>query len=538
MMSSGNGSGGVRRSFTSSPEGAEVQLKNYVDVGGPWESIGRTPVRGYRLPLAMYRARLTLAGHDPVEISISDDAQNAVRLWPTGTTPPGMTFVPGGRYAIGVASAVTLPDFWIDRTEVTNQDYKRFVDAGGYRNAQFWKHPFTTPDGTMTFEDAMARFRDATGRPGPAVWELGSYPEGRAEYPVSGISWFEAAAFAEFTGKSLPTIYHWHRAAGADSPHSYVLRLSNFDGKGLEPVGRRAGVGPWGTLDMAGNAKEWCLNASARTDVRYILGGAWNEPAYRFRDPDAADPWQRGQAFGIRLVKNLGPVGDAAEPVPTLHGDPQSLVPVADVQFEVLKGFYAYDRAPLAAKVEAVDDSSPNFRRETVSFAAAYGGERIPAHLYLPKNARPPYQTVLYFPNAYARQTKSSSQLDMAVFEFVVRSGRALLYPVYKGTFERGGGTPADRAERRARHARGLGQGCVPRGRLPRDTPGPRHQPACVLQHQHGRILRSDSGRARATPQAGDLCLGWSTVQLSGGDPAGQLHAAGEGAGFARERPG
>ena len=116
-------------------------------------------------------------------------------------------------------------------------------------------------------------------------------------------------------------------------------------------------------------------------------------------------------------------------------------MPVADVQFEVLKGFYAYDRAPLAAKVEAVDDSSPNFRRETVSFAAAYGGERIPAHLYLPKNARPPYQTVLYFPNAYARQTKSSSQLDMEVFEFVVRSGRALLYPVYKGTFERGGGT-------------------------------------------------------------------------------------------------
>ena len=428
------------RSFTSSPEGAEIQLKNYVDAGGPWESIGRTPVRGYRLPLAMYRARLTLAGHDPVEISISDDAQNAVRLWPTGTTPPGMTFVPGGRYAIGVASAVTLPDYWIDRTEVTNQDYKRFVDAGGYRSPQFWKHAFTTPNGTMTFEDAMARFRDATGRPGPAVWELGSYPEGRAEYPVGGISWFEAAAFAEFTGKSLPTIYHWHRAAGADSPHSYVLRLSNFDGKGFEPVGRRAGVGPWGTLDMAGNAKEWCLNASTRTDVRYILGGAWNEPAYHFRDADAADPWQRGQAFGLRLVKNLGPVGDAAEPVPTLHGDPQSVVPVADVQFEVLKGFYAYDRAPLAAKVEAVDDSSPSFRRETVSFAAAYGGERIPAHLYLPKNARPPYQTVLYFPNAYARQTKSSSQLDMEVFEFVVRSGRALLYPVYKGTFERGGG--------------------------------------------------------------------------------------------------
>jgi eukaryotic-like serine/threonine-protein kinase len=429
-------------SVTTSPEGAEVQVKDYVDLGGQWESIGRTPIRDYRLPLGLYRARLTLAGHDPVEISFSEFNRDAVRLWPTGTTPPGMTFVAGGRYAIGVTSARTLPDFWIDRTEVTNQDFKRFVDAGGYGNPQFWKHPFTTPNGTLTFEEAMSRFRDPTGRPGPAVWELGSYPEGRAEYPVSGVSWFEAAAFAEFAGKSLPTIYHWHRAAGVENPFSHVLRLSNVDGKGLEPAGRRAGVGQWGTLDMAGNVKEWCLNASANSDVRYILGGAWNEPAYRFRDPEAADPWQRGHAFGIRLVKNLGAVGDAAEPVPTLHGDPRSLVPVADVQFEVLKGFYAYDRAPLTAKVEAVDDSSPNFRRETVSFAAAYGSERIPAYLYLPKNVRPPYQTVLYFPNSYARSAKSSAQLDLAVFEFVVRSGRALLYPVYKGTFERGGGTP------------------------------------------------------------------------------------------------
>jgi predicted Ser/Thr protein kinase len=430
------------RSFTTSPEGAEVQLKDYADVGGPWESIGRTPIRNYRLPLGLYRARLTLAGHDPVEISVSDGTSEVVRLWPAGQTPPGMMFVAGGRYTIGVAGTRTLPDYWIDRTEVTNQDYKRFVDAGGYGNPQFWKHPFTTPNGTLTFEEAMSRFRDPTGRPGPAVWELGSYPEGRAEYPVSGISWFEAAAFAEFSAKSLPTIYHWHRAAGADSLFSNVLRLSNFDGKGVEPAGRRAGVGPRGTLDMAGNVKEWCLNASAGTDLRYILGGAWNEPAYRFRDPEAADPWHRAQSFGMRLVKNLGSIGGADEPVPRVHGDPDSLVPVADVQFEVFKAFYAYDRTPLDAKVEAVDDSSPHFRRETVSFAAAYGSERIPAYLYLPKNARPPYQTVLFFPNSYARGANSSNQLDLSVFEFVVRSGRALLYPVYKGTFERGGGTP------------------------------------------------------------------------------------------------
>ena len=60
----------------------------------------------------------------------------------------------------------------------------------------------------------MAHFRDATGRPGPATWDLGSYPDGQDEHPVAGVSWYEAAAYAKFAGKSLPTIYHWLAASG------------------------------------------------------------------------------------------------------------------------------------------------------------------------------------------------------------------------------------------------------------------------------------------------------------------------------------
>ena len=97
----------------------------------------------------------------------------------------------------------------------------------------------------------------------------------------------------------------------------------------------------------------------------------------------------------------------------------------------VYKRFYDYDKTALDARVESVEDDSPYWRKERVSYAAAYGNQRIPAYLFVPKNAKPPYQTVVFFPSAYARLVPSSGSLDLTMFEFIVRSGRALLYPVY-----------------------------------------------------------------------------------------------------------
>ena len=56
----------------------------------------------------------------------------------------------------------------------------------------------------MRWEAAMARFVDRTGRAGPATWEAGDYPSGREDYPVSGLSWYEAAAYARFRGDGAP----------------------------------------------------------------------------------------------------------------------------------------------------------------------------------------------------------------------------------------------------------------------------------------------------------------------------------------------
>ena len=92
--------------------------------------------------------------------------------------------------------------------------------------------------------------------------------------------------------------------------------------------------------------------------------------------------------------------------------------------------------------MESRDESHDDWIQERITFDAAYAGEQIIAHLFLPKNTAPPYQTVIYFPGSASLFQKSSEGLDsyyeFPVFlSFIVKNGRAVLYPVYKGTFER-----------------------------------------------------------------------------------------------------
>ena len=106
---------------------------------------------------------------------------------------------------------------------------------------------------------------------------------------------------------------------------------------------------------------------------------------------------------------------------------------------------YSFDHGNLDATVDAVDDSSPEWRVEKVSYAAAYGDERIPAYLFLPKHVKPPYQTLVSFPGSGVLSQRSSAVLPhFDRVNFVMRSGRALLYPIYKSTHERGDAITSD----------------------------------------------------------------------------------------------
>jgi dienelactone hydrolase len=238
-------------------------------------------------------------------------------------------------------------------------------------------------------------------------------------------------------------VYHWVGAASIGLA-AYITQLSNFAGKGSAAVGSFAGLTMAGAYDMAGNAREWCATAVAGTNDRYILGGSWADPAYAMTHANAGPPFDRSEQNGFRLATYLDKAPLAVvftDPVAVSKRDFNAEQPVSDQVFSAYRALFAYDPRPLDAKVEARDESQPDWIKERVSFRAAYRNERVPAYVFLPKNSRPPYQGIVYAPGAAALLAGSSANLrDTVPFDYAVVSGRAVIYPIYQGTYERNTG--------------------------------------------------------------------------------------------------
>ena len=168
-----------------------------------------------------------------------------------------------------------------------------------------------------------------------------------------------------------------------------------------------------------------------------LLGGAWPEESYVFTVADARTPFSREDTFGFRCVRRTTP-----PPAETLNafGRAEPVVrgaPVDDRTFQGLVPLHAYDKIDLEARTESVDDTSPFWRKETVSFRAGYGSDRVVAHLFLPKRSTPPYQVVAFVGGADIHTFKRIEDLGAsASYEFILRSGRAVMAPALAGTLD------------------------------------------------------------------------------------------------------
>jgi hypothetical protein len=173
--------------------------------------------------------------------------------WPL----PQQMHVPAGTFLSGPERhPKSLPQFWIDTTPVTNQAYKRFVDATGHR--------------------------------APTHWQLNSFDKSLANHPVVNVSYYDAQAYAAWSQKRLPTCDEWEKACRGVKGYVYPwgddwkTGVTNTRESGLgstTPVNfYPTGKSSCGCYDMIGNVWEWIATSdSTQPDFQLIMGAAFNQ---------------------------------------------------------------------------------------------------------------------------------------------------------------------------------------------------------------------------------------------------------------------
>ena len=463
--------------------GATVYFKAYDDSHeGDWIEAGTTPLTQWvDAPRGAIRLKVTKQGFSTgyfvaavpgpsVETQLPqrfpfDTPSVPLELAPEGKLPQDMVLVPHTDVPVYLSGWSTdllgsdrhdIPAFAIARSEVTNHDFKEFIDAGGYDDAQYWQGlKFRYRGQTLSWQEARKLFVDATGRPGPAAWQLSTYPAKQDFYPVGGISWYEAIAYSRFRKQLLPTIHHWMRAAFTPYDPMFptaaaITEQSVFSATEPWPALVEQGLGPWGTYHMAGNVREWVSNLAGEDAV--ALGSGWPEYASNFARVYTAEPMSRLPDHGLRLMQTLGDTKiDPAllEPIKLVRDTEfANRAPLSDDAFEAMRFQFTTPRvAPTSVTVTQID-SSPLWIAEEVKLTFA---SQEPNTLYVvrPKTHQGPLQPIVYSgvgDCCFMKRPNRDALEQLQIAGFVVNSGRALVMPIWAGGYERYLAPPTDRA--------------------------------------------------------------------------------------------
>lgn len=229
---------------------------------------------------------------------------------------------------------VEVEPLYLDRDCVTNEQYQKFVDSGGYEQPEFWEEEALP---------ALLDFVDETGAPGPRFWSDGQYPPGEQRLPVVGVSWYEACAYARWAGKRLPTDAEWTKAGAwpvESAPgrvaqrrypwgESFDMRRAHLYGSGVPgPVAvdeYPGGTSVGGIHQLIGNVWEWTATPLAQLGdptlyvaetIKSIRGGAFdtyfeNQATCHYQSGE--HPLSRRPNIGFRLALPMSDLEVATE---------------------------------------------------------------------------------------------------------------------------------------------------------------------------------------------------------------------------------
>lgn len=228
---------------------------------------------------------------------------------PANSAPVGMVLIPAGEFTMGDDGSedpgskpehkVSVKSFYLDQYEVTNEQYLQFVKSENHA--------------------------------APTGWKDGTFPSGEAKFPVSNVTWQDAADFAKWAGKRLPTEEEWEYAArGTDKRifpwgNEFTTRNANTEETSKEssrsrplPVGSYPqGKSPFGVFDMCGNVAEWTASkfvpypesTAVARDGRVIRGGSFErDKRFAYTYGRAVLPETKTfPSVGFRCAKDVAP---------------------------------------------------------------------------------------------------------------------------------------------------------------------------------------------------------------------------------------
>jgi formylglycine-generating enzyme required for sulfatase activity len=268
--------------------------------------------------LIEYLKKLSLAAPGEVLSQVGRKPSNplvAQPLIPRVEVPPreapfGMVTVPKGPFLYGEDRVRATIDqaYWIDKYPVTNEKYRAFILADGYGNQAHW-----SVEGWKWKTQKNIKF--------PEYWNDTEW--NKADHPVVGVSYYEAAAYAKWVGKRLPTEREWEKAARGEGGREYPWEYpwgDTFDKMkcnsaeaGFDhttPVTQYpTGVSPYGCYDMAGNVWEWCSGWYEEESKvwRVVRGGSWHNSQTSLRVSNRFRTYAERQSnnIGFRLVQDI-----------------------------------------------------------------------------------------------------------------------------------------------------------------------------------------------------------------------------------------
>ena len=346
---------------------------------------------------------------------------------------------------MNIPEPIYVQSFHIDEKPVTNRDFKAFVDAGGYSNHLMWEG-ISLPAG-LNLESLLNRFVDRTQNKGPANWELGRPRDNELDMPVTGVSWYEASAYAKFIKKELPTVYQWIRAAlpfdigMTDMPVS-MMKYSNFQQSGPNVFKEFQSPSAHGAYDMFGNVREWVRNKSDEDHVN--LGGSYMDQAYTAMQVNAELGLNRNAINGFRCVFSEHEDNQQSEPIVKLSRDYSNAQPVDDEVFDALVSQFKPRSSGLQVQAEVPLTEIKNTKILKESIMTGYG-ERMNVVSVLPESRKDSSEkktAIIYFPGLDNLMGTNSAEEALEgiwdVLGFIVSDCDCMLIaPSFSGVYER-----------------------------------------------------------------------------------------------------